>query len=169
MMAGRARLTAIHTHIALFLAGMKNDLVSSTTESDSRETPHTVQFFSTCGEKRPHIPHFHLPWTPIPGHRIKLGSSAFSEKVFHVNDRAVLSGNVSIFSRPAAASMVVEDLWVGSAPPIGHGVSKLFDCLVLSAIEYQVGKECFHGVEVVRVPLNDDGSPITWEEMAGAV
>jgi protein-tyrosine phosphatase len=75
---------------------------------------------------------------------------------------------ILIGSMPANASRVDGGLWVGSAPPIGPFVRTKFDCLVLAAAEYQVGPECFHGAEVVAVPLNDDGSPMTAEERRDA-
>jgi len=78
-------------------------------------------------------------------------------------------GQIVIFSRPATASRVSGNLWVGSAPPIGPGVSRSFDCLVLAAMEYQLDPCFFRGAEVLAAPLNDDGSPITRGEMATAV
>lgn len=58
---------------------------------------------------------------------------------------------------------------MGSAPPIGFGVAKYFDHLLLCAKEYQLPPECFPGVEVLYAPMNDDGSPMTAEEMQIAV
>ena len=79
------------------------------------------------------------------------------------------SGQIVLFSKPATASRVSGNLWVGSAPPMGSGVSRAFDCLVLAAVEYQLDPAFFRGVEVLAAPLNDDGTPITMEEMATAV
>lgn len=72
-------------------------------------------------------------------------------------------------SNPAVAFRIVDNLWIGSAPPIGWTVGQHFDCLVLSAMEYQPNAGCFPKVESVRVTLNDDGSPMTREEMKLAV
>lgn len=70
---------------------------------------------------------------------------------------------------PAVAFRVSENLWIGSAPPIGWVVSQHFDCLVLSAMEYLPGPSCWPKVETLTVPLNDDGSPMRREEMKDAV
>lgn len=70
---------------------------------------------------------------------------------------------------PAVAFRVLDNLWIGSAPPIGWAVSEHFDCLVLSAIEYPPGPSCFPRVETLTVSLNDDGSPMRREEMSEAV
>lgn len=77
--------------------------------------------------------------------------------------------HLELDSNPSNASRVSGNLWVGSAPPIGTRVASLFDCLALCAAEYQVGPECFHGAEVFRVPLNDDGTPMSEAEMKDAV
>src|SRR5512135_379080 len=58
---------------------------------------------------------------------------------------------------------------MGSAPPIGYGVREHFDVLVLCAMEYQLPSECFPGVEVIHAPMNDDGTPMTRDEMEIAV
>lgn len=72
-------------------------------------------------------------------------------------------------SNPAVAFRVHGNLWIGSAPPIGWTVGQHFDCLVLSAMEYPPGPECFPKVETLSVSLNDDGSPMLKEEMREAV
>lgn len=60
------------------------------------------------------------------------------------------------------------NLWMGGAPPVGSIVSRHFDALALCAIEYQV-PNAFPGVETIAVPINDDGSPMTKQEMKSAV
>ena len=57
---------------------------------------------------------------------------------------------------------------MGGCPPPDFPVRRHFDCLVLSAREYQV-PGLFPGVPAVRVALNDDGSPMTKEEGVEAV
>jgi len=57
---------------------------------------------------------------------------------------------------------------MGGLPPIGTPVSEHFDCLVLAAMEYQCDWD-YPGVEVVLAPLNDDGNPMTRDEMSHAV
>ena len=79
------------------------------------------------------------------------------------------SGRIIIQSPPATASRVIGNLWQGDAPPIGPYIGRYFDCLVLSAIEYPLGPECFPGVEVIRIGLTDHGPPISWNEMQLAV
>jgi len=70
---------------------------------------------------------------------------------------------------PATASRVLGNLWMGDAPPIGPGVAEHFDQLVLCAMEYQLNPAFFPGVDVVYAPMNDDGSPMTTDEMSIAV
>jgi protein-tyrosine phosphatase len=72
-------------------------------------------------------------------------------------------------STPAVAFRIHGNLWIGSAPPIGHTVAQHFDCLVLSAMEYPPHAGCFPRVETLSVSLNDDGSPMQKHEMAEAV
>lgn len=72
-------------------------------------------------------------------------------------------------SNPAVAFRVHGNLWIGSAPPIGHIVAQHFDCLVLSAMEYPPHAGCFPRVETLSVSLNDDGSPMVKREAAEAV
>jgi hypothetical protein len=80
------------------------------------------------------------------------------------------SGNQLLLQQePATASKILGGLWMGSAPPIGLGVRQHFDCVVLCAMEYQLPPECFPGVEVIHAPMNDDGTPMTAEEMEIAV
>lgn len=79
------------------------------------------------------------------------------------------TNQVIIQSPPSTASRVIGNLWQGDAPPIGPNISKYFDCLVLSAVEYQLGPECFPGVELIQIELEDHGHPITWQEMQLAV
>lgn len=74
--------------------------------------------------------------------------------------------SISIQSEPT--SRVLGNLWMGGVPPIGNPVSKHFDCLVLAAMEYQCPWD-YPGVEVALAPLNDDGSPMTRDEMSHAV
>jgi protein-tyrosine phosphatase len=69
---------------------------------------------------------------------------------------------------PSVAYKVHENLWIGSAPSIGHTVSQFFSYLVLSAVEYQP-IHCFPGVHVLPVILTDHGSPMTFEEKKLAV
>ena len=77
--------------------------------------------------------------------------------------------DILLQSEPSTASHIYGNLWMGSAPPIGWGVAKHFDHLILSAIEYQLPNDCFPGVEVLNAPMNDNGSPMTISEMQIAV
>lgn len=76
---------------------------------------------------------------------------------------------ILIQPEPSTATQILGNLWMGSAPPIGLGVAQHFDHLVLCAKEYQLPPECFPGVEVIYAPMNDDGSPMTAEEMQIAI
>jgi protein-tyrosine phosphatase len=51
----------------------------------------------------------------------------------------------------------------GSAPPPGAQLP--FDVLLLCATEYQPASSHYPGVTVLHVPLNDDGSPPTQDEI----
>lgn len=51
-------------------------------------------------------------------------------------------------------SQIIENLWVGSAPPVGLDLSTKFDCLVLAAFEYQP-KDSFPNIEVIYAPIDD--------------
>ncbi len=68
----------------------------------------------------------------------------------------------------STADEVCKGLWMGGCPPPDFPVQQHFDCLVLTAREYQV-PELFPRVRVVRVALNDDGSPMTKAEAVEAV
>lgn len=57
---------------------------------------------------------------------------------------------------------------MAGAPPPGPAVSRHFQALALCACEYQV-PNVFPGVDVVAVPINDDGSRMTKEEAEYAV
>lgn len=57
---------------------------------------------------------------------------------------------------------------MGGWPPPDVRLGERFDCLVLSAMEYQP-TSCFGDVEVVQARLNDDGSPMRREEAFEAV
>ena len=74
-----------------------------------------------------------------------------------------------IEAQPATASRILGNLWMGDAPPIGYGVKQYFDHLVLCAMEYQLDPALFPGVNVIHAPMNDDGSPMTVDEMKIAV
>lgn len=79
-----------------------------------------------------------------------------------ITNEAVLQADPSVLFR------IHQNLWIGSAPPIGYHVGKYFDCLALCAVEYQC-PECFPGVEITQAFINDDGSRMTREEMFQAV
>jgi protein-tyrosine phosphatase len=58
-------------------------------------------------------------------------------------------------------------LAMGSKPPLNGPLP--FDVLVLTAMEYQPGAQYFPNVQVLYVPLNDDGTPMTDDEMRRAL
>ena len=56
---------------------------------------------------------------------------------------------------------IASGLFVGSAPPLGRVVARAgFQVLVLCASEHQPPAEAHPGVEVLRIGLEDDGSPM---------
>lgn len=60
-----------------------------------------------------------------------------------------------------AANRILNNLWMGSAPPPSDQLQKDFDCLVLCAVEYQVTE--FPGVDVSCIKLYDDGKTLLTE------
>jgi protein-tyrosine phosphatase len=73
-----------------------------------------------------------------------------------------------ITGETATAVRVKDNLWIGSAPPIGAPIGDWFDCLVLCAKEYQI-PECFDGIQVAQAMLDDNGSPMTQNERLSAI
>jgi hypothetical protein len=72
--------------------------------------------------------------------------------------------------RTIDASFICDGLWVGSAPPTGHTLASTgFSVLALCAEEHQPPHEAFPGMYVVRVPLIDDGSPLTHAQIARSI
>ena len=54
------------------------------------------------------------------------------------------------------ANEVIDRLWMGGKPPVGPGLSRHVDCLVLSACDFQPSAEHFPDVEVLHAPMHDD-------------
>ena len=71
-------------------------------------------------------------------------------------------------TKGSTLDQVYGNLWMGGWPPPDARLGQRFDCLVLTAMEYQPA-ECFGDVEVARALLNDDGSPMRREEAVEAV
>jgi protein-tyrosine phosphatase len=57
-----------------------------------------------------------------------------------------------------AANRILNNLWMGSAPPESDQLQKDFDCLVLCAVEYQTAQ--FPGMDVSCIRLHDDGKTL---------
>lgn len=70
--------------------------------------------------------------------------------------------------RPASASKIHGNIWMGGWIPPGFHVGAYFDCVVLCATEYQI-PDCFIDVKVHQVLLKDDGSKMTKKEAFDAV
>jgi protein-tyrosine phosphatase len=60
-----------------------------------------------------------------------------------------------------AANRILNNLWMGSAPPASDQLQKDFDCLILCAVEYQTAQ--FPGMDVSRIELHDDGKTLLTE------
>jgi protein-tyrosine phosphatase len=59
------------------------------------------------------------------------------------------------------ASEIAPGLWQGSFPLPGHFLRRAgFHTLVLAACDHQPGAHLFPGLEVARIRLQDDGSPV---------
>lgn len=68
------------------------------------------------------------------------------------------------------ADKILDNLYMGSAPPTDSvDLSNDFDCLVLSAIEFQPPNHYYKGLDIHRALINDDGSPMTFQEMQYAI
>jgi protein-tyrosine phosphatase len=68
------------------------------------------------------------------------------------------------------ANKIIDNLYMGSAPPTDSvNLSKDFDCLILSAIEFQPPDHYYKGLDIHRALINDDGSPMTFKEMQYAI
>ena len=71
---------------------------------------------------------------------------------------------------PEGYDHIAHGLFVGSAPPPRTDLrADRIDTLVLAAKEYQPPSSAFPGVEVLRVDLNDDGSPVKRQEVIDAL
>lgn len=73
-------------------------------------------------------------------------------------------------TRHIEASEICPRLWVGSFPATGWTLADAgFDTLVLCACDHQPPTHLFPGVEVARIDLIDDGSPITHDHFQEAI
>ncbi|HEY8094610.1 MAG TPA: hypothetical protein VIE65_00755, partial [Methylobacter sp.] len=55
--------------------------------------------------------------------------------------------SLNIEMEPYITNQVYNHIWMGGAPPIRNSIAAYFDCLVLSACEFQVPL-CYIGVQV---------------------
>lgn len=76
--------------------------------------------------------------------------------------------SVTLYLEPYVANHVAKDVWMGGIPPIGMSLAENFDCLVLSACEYQ-SPQVYHGVQVTTAFIDDSQAPFTMEEKKQAV
>lgn len=68
------------------------------------------------------------------------------------------------------ASEIAPGLWMGSFPEMGDSLVRAgFHTLALCACDHQPPTECFFGVEVARIDLRDDGSPVPHDQFWEAV
>lgn len=90
---------------------------------------------------------------------------AYKKGVLAVGTRETLL----LEGEPATADKIVDNLWMGSAPPMMHTVSQHFNALVLCAAEYQPDADCFFGVHVHHAPLHDNFQFMPQSEIVAAV
>jgi hypothetical protein len=74
-----------------------------------------------------------------------------------------------IEGEPSTANKIVDNLWIGSAPPMMYAISQYFNALILCAKEYQPDDECFFDVCTYHAPLHDNPLFITSSEKIIAV
>lgn len=68
------------------------------------------------------------------------------------------------------AHEIVPGLWQGSVPPRGNTLARYgFEAVVLAASEFQFPSDLFEGITVIHAPNDDDGSPLTREQLATAI
>jgi protein-tyrosine phosphatase len=68
------------------------------------------------------------------------------------------------------ANEIVPGLWQGSIPPRGNTLARYgFNAVVLAAVELQLPAHLFEGVDVLHAPNEDDGSPLTREQLIIAI
>ena len=66
-------------------------------------------------------------------------------------------------------SRITDQVWIGSAPPRDSKLWEIFDVVVLAAEEYQPPSNWLDNIEIVYVPLDDSGKPMTNVEKKIAV
>ncbi len=83
--------------------------------------------------------------------------------------RSVPGGPTVVVSQdPYVASHVHGGVWMGGVPPIRNSTAQYFDCLVLSAREFQAPM-AYAGLQVATAEIDDCGGPFTIDEAKQAV
>lgn len=54
------------------------------------------------------------------------------------------------------ANEIIPGLWMGGKPPVGPGLSKYIDVLVLMAKDFQPSSKLFPDITVLHAPMTDD-------------
>jgi len=89
-------------------------------------------------------------------------------EIYRINRKPIPDQHITFKHKSPTFSLVINNLWMGGAPPPQANVGGYFDCLVFCAREYQI-PECFPDVQVAQARLNDDGSRFKKQEAEEAV
>ena len=110
-------------------------------------------------------PHERAPNNPLNNPNDMLHECAV--KVFNKSRKPIPYNHISFQCRQPTYSKILDNLWIGGAPPPQANVGEFFDCLVLCAHEYQ--PDCFPDIQVAFAPMRDDGLLISKEDAMQAV
>jgi hypothetical protein len=88
-------------------------------------------------------------------------------KVFNKSRKPIPYNHISFQHRQSTYSKILDNLWIGGAPPPQANIGQYFDCLVLCAHEYQ--PDCFPDIQVAFAPMRDDGLLISHNDALQAV
>jgi len=105
------------------------------------------------------------PNNPLKNPKDELHDSAV--RVFNRDRKPLPYNHITFDCRYPTFSRVLDNLWIGGAPPPQAKVGDFFDCLILCAHEYQ--PDCFSDIQIAFAPMRDDGLMISKEDAIQAV
>lgn len=88
-------------------------------------------------------------------------------KILNRSRKSPPHDHITFQCRKPTYSKILDNLWIGGAPPPQANVGEFFDCLVLCAHEYQ--PDCFPDIQIAFAPMRDDGLTIHKEDAVQAV